>query len=234
MLGLVIVAPPSPAGRDHHKGRWTPKVLSLWSHAKACDLCCFSSESVGEGFFAGNEGCCRRSSLRCAAVGNRSSLRWLSYRIITKVLAATRPSSYCPALGMLLSRRSEDEHSVGRGRHRSPCWAQGPAAPEMNEINRDADAFDQLSQHDRCRWPRRVLGPPWDHTLCVMVNDLRVCARHARSQIGYALAMTCGNALPLFTGGQVVARSNPVSPTTQKHRFTCTGVVSGKPRLGLA
>ena len=172
VLGLVIVALPSPAGRDHHKGRWTPKVLSLWSHAKACDLCCFSSESVGEGFFAGNEGCCRRSSLRCAAVGNRSSLRWLSYRIITKVLAATRPSSYCPALGMLLSRRSEDEHSVGRGRHRSPCWAQGPAAPEMNEINRDADAFDQLSQHDRCRWPRRVLGPPWDHTLCVMVNDL--------------------------------------------------------------
>ena len=163
-----------------------------------------------------NEGSCRRSSLRCAAVGDRSSLRWLSSRIITKVLAATRPSSYCPVLGMLLSRRSEDEHSVGRGRHRSPCWAQGPAAPEMNEINRDADAFDQLSQHDRCRWPRRVLGPPWDHTLCVMVNDLRVCARHARSQIGYALAMTCGNALPLFTGGQVVAGSNPFSPTIKK------------------
>ncbi|WP_201407728.1 hypothetical protein [Mycobacterium intracellulare] len=46
-----------------------------------------------------------------------------------------------------------------------------------------------------------------------MVNDLRVCARHARSQIGYALAMTCGNALPLFTWGQVVAGSNPAVGT---------------------
>jgi hypothetical protein len=30
------------------------------------------------------------------------------------------------------------------------------------------------------------------------------------------LALTYGNALPLFTGGQVVAGSNPVSPTTER------------------
>jgi hypothetical protein len=26
------------------------------------------------------------------------------------------------------------------------------------------------------------LGPVWDHTLCAMVNDLRVCARYARAR----------------------------------------------------
>jgi hypothetical protein len=63
----------------------------------------------------------------------------------------------------------------------------------------------------RCLW----LGPVWDHTLCAMVNDLPVCARYARARIGRLLSATCGNALPLFTGGQVVAGSNPVSPTSR-------------------
>jgi hypothetical protein len=30
------------------------------------------------------------------------------------------------------------------------------------------------------RWAQPTWGPFWDHTLCAMVNDLRVCARHAR------------------------------------------------------
>ena len=40
-----------------------------------------------------------------------------------------------------------------------------------------------------------------------MVNDLRVCARHAGLRLGQALSMTCGNPLQLFTGGQEVAGS---------------------------
>jgi hypothetical protein len=45
----------------------------------------------------------------------------------------------------------------------------------------------------------------WDHTLCAMVNDLRVRARLARPLCGKTLAMNRENVLPLFPGGQVVA-----------------------------
>jgi hypothetical protein len=45
------------------------------------------------------------------------------------------------------------------------------------------------------------------------MNDLRVCERLARPQSGLEPAATSENALPLFSGGQVVAGSNPVSPT---------------------
>ena len=58
----------------------------------------------------------------------------------------------------------------------------------------------------------QVWGPVGDHTSCAMVNDLRVCARHARAAQARRLRATWGNVLPLFTGGQVVAGSNPVSP----------------------
>jgi hypothetical protein len=51
-------------------------------------------------------------------------------------------------------------------------------------------------------------GPRWDHTLCALVNDLRVGARHARPPVGHILPATCGDALPPFSGGQVVAGSN--------------------------
>jgi hypothetical protein len=44
------------------------------------------------------------------------------------------------------------------------------------------------------------LGPFGDHTLCATVNDLRVCARHARPRQADRMPATCGNALPLFTG----------------------------------
>jgi hypothetical protein len=43
-------------------------------------------------------------------------------------------------------------------------------------------------------------GPRWDHTLCALVNDLRVGARHARPPVGHILPATCGNALPPFSG----------------------------------
>ena len=38
VVGLVIVALPSPTGRDHHKGRWTPKVLYLGAMRSLADL----------------------------------------------------------------------------------------------------------------------------------------------------------------------------------------------------
>ena len=46
-------------------------------------------------------------------------------------------------------------------------------------------------------------GPPWDHALRLRVNDLRVCARFARSLCGLKRAMNCGNALPRFTARQI-------------------------------
>ena len=51
------------------------------------------------------------------------------------------------------------------------------------------------------------------HTLCAIVNDERVYERLARPNIGPKLPTTSENVLPRFTGGQVVAGSNPVSPT---------------------
>ena len=36
-----------------------------------------------------------------------------------------------------------------------------------------------------------------------MVNELRVCERYARAPHAGRLRVTCGNALPLFTGDQV-------------------------------
>jgi hypothetical protein len=44
------------------------------------------------------------------------------------------------------------------------------------------------------------LGLAGGHTLCAMVNDLCVCERLARPQLGHGWTVTCGNALPLFTG----------------------------------
>jgi len=59
-------------------------------------------------------------------------------------------------------------------------------------------------------------GPFWDHTLCAVPNDLRVYERHTRRPPARRLPTTCRNALPLLTGGQVVAGSNPVSPTSER------------------
>jgi hypothetical protein len=38
-----------------------------------------------------------------------------------------------------------------------------------------------------------------------MVNDLRVYERLTRAHVGRILLVTCGNVLPLLTGGQVAA-----------------------------
>ena len=60
---------------------------------------------------------------------------------------------------------------------------------------------------------RRVWGPLWDHTLCAIVNDLRAYERTYTATERPQLRVTWQNVLPQFTGGQVVAGSNPVSPT---------------------
>jgi hypothetical protein len=57
-----------------------------------------------------------------------------------------------------------------------------------------------------------TLGPIWDHTLCAMVNDLHI-ERLTLPNRGHPTSLTWGNALPLRSGGQVIAGSNPVSPT---------------------
>jgi hypothetical protein len=56
-------------------------------------------------------------------------------------------------------------------------------------------------------------GPAGDQTLCAMVNDPRVCEPLARRSPCHKPAVSWGNVLPLLPGGQVVAGSNPVSPT---------------------
>src|SRR5258705_9935011 len=55
----------------------------------------------------------------------------------------------------------------------------------------------------------RVLawGPAGDHTLCAMVNDLRVCEPLARRSPCHTPAVTWGNALPRFTGRRGDIRS---------------------------
>ena len=45
------------------------------------------------------------------------------------------------------------------------------------------------------------------------MNDLLVCERLATATQGNTLVLTRENVLPPFSGGQVVAGSNPVSPT---------------------
>ena len=85
-------------------------------------------------------------------------------------------------------------------------------------------------------------GPRWDHTLCALVNDLRVGARHARPPVGHILPATCGNALPPFSGGQVVAGSNhcraqlPRSPRSPCRARSAVGLRLADPipqRLGV-
>ena len=53
-------------------------------------------------------------------------------------------------------------------------------------------------------------GPYWDHTLCAMVNDLRVCVRLARRKLPLHSADQ-RNAVSPFTGGQVVCRQHHLS-----------------------
>src|SRR5258705_13914246 len=68
----------------------------------------------------------------------------------------------------------------------------------------DAASTIKEAQHPRVlAW-----GPAGDHTLCAMVNDLRVCEPLARRSPCHTPAVTWGNVLPRFTGGQVVARRN--------------------------
>jgi len=57
---------------------------------------------------------------------------------------------------------------------------------------------------------RHTGGPRGDHTVCSPVHDLRVCACLARPQTDPTIAPTCGNVLPLLTGGQVVVQSGGV------------------------
>ena len=43
-------------------------------------------------------------------------------------------------------------------------------------------------------------GPFWDHTFCALVNDLRVCGRHARPYPSSNLALTCANVFAIYWG----------------------------------
>ena len=51
------------------------------------------------------------------------------------------------------------------------------------------------------------------------MNDLLVCERLATATQGNTLMLTRENVLPPFSGGQVVAGSNPVSPTAGQRLF---------------
>ncbi len=67
--------------------------------------------------------------------------------------------------------------------------------------------------------PDHWVGPRWDHTLCTIMNDLRAQERHASRNKRRKTPVTWENALPLLPGGQVVAGSNPVSPTQVRAYF---------------
>jgi hypothetical protein len=74
-----------------------------------------------------------------------------------------------------------------------------------------------LEQTPGLRFVKSLRALTWgsfgDHTLCAIVNDLRVYAHLTRPQTERTLAVTGGNVLPQFTVGQLVEGSNPVSPT---------------------
>jgi len=63
------------------------------------------------------------------------------------------------------------------------------------------------------------LGPVWDHTLCAMVNDLRVCARYARARTDTPTVRDLGKwvtAIYWGSSGRRFKSCQPdhVSPTT--------------------
>ena len=64
-----------------------------------------------------------------------------------------------------------------------------------------------------CRVLGTSLGP---HP--AIVNDVRVYERHTRPPKDRRLRVTWESAIPLLTWGQVIARSNPVSPTRERGR----------------
>ena len=59
-----------------------------------------------------------------------------------------------------------------------------------------------------------LLGPIWDHTFCAPLNDLHVHARSAEPRITRIPRVSRYNVPDPFPGGQMVAGSNPVSPTS--------------------
>jgi hypothetical protein len=68
-----------------------------------------------------------------------------------------------------------------------------------------------------------VLGPFWDQTICASVNVLP-------RQNCRLTPPTKENALPQFSGGQVVADSNPVSPTLSARRNRASLLCAYVPR----
>jgi hypothetical protein len=80
-----------------------------------------------------------------------------------------------------------------------------------------------------------IWGPLGDHTLCAIVNDLRVYERLTRAHVGRTLEVTRGNVLPRFTGGQVVAGSilsaRHCQPDRLKDRSDAVSVRSGTASL---
>jgi hypothetical protein len=62
----------------------------------------------------------------------------------------------------------------------------------------------------------RFWGPLWDHTSYATVNEPRFCERHTPARQPQKPSANWVNAAPPLPGGQVVAGSNPVSPTQKR------------------
>src|ERR1700752_232932 len=94
---------------------------------------------------------------------------------------------------------------------RRSLWA--PANGESRGRKHDqpgADAGPQLMTHSRSRLETN-LAP---HVMRAGARPARLCTSRTAAN-RHTIAVTSGNALPRFTGSQVVAGSYPVSPTTE-------------------
>jgi hypothetical protein len=95
---------------------------------------------------------------------------------------------------------------------RSPRIDHGRGAQPTRDNHPGPRGKQRDLLHDLCYRRPPDWGPVGDHTVCALVNDVRVCAHHAQAHNGVPSAVTWQNALPLLSGSS--GRSfKAVSPT---------------------
>jgi hypothetical protein len=128
-----------------------------------------------------------------ASPGSWPSLRLLPTAVpVGGPVVTSRPGSKQPIHALpQCPRHIENNHPPHRARPNQTHQARTRAAATTGSISEDNDASAEanrapiLADSGPMFW-----GPLWDHALCATLNDLRVCARHARPQIGHVLLAT--------------------------------------------
>jgi Thiamine pyrophosphate enzyme, C-terminal TPP binding domain len=193
--------PPRPACRQKPWIRHIPLAIICWVRAPAGHLRAWLPAALGAGLAHPD----RRTVLLIgdgAAQLTIQELGTFTREGLTPVVVVNNDGY---AVERAIHGRDADYNNIVASR-----WQDLPKALGANNVlTYRAQTYGQLEDG------QQLGGPVGDHTLCAMVNDLRVCERYARTSHEGRLRVAWGNVLPLLTGGQVVAGSNPVSPTEQ-------------------